>query len=234
MTLRHVLSEDELSTLRSEGYVNLRHTEDALSTLELAKNIGTVLDLQENDPAYPSTEIDILTPKDKTLHQPNRYHGIFGLDEYPAHTDLAHWFRPPRYILLRALRGTPTVKTFIYPAEALLDFLPKKLAARALFFPRTARIVTALPFQISRGSKFTARFDPVFIRPANAEAKHCMDIFRSDSFLSTRKSIILSKPRYALILDNWRCLHGRSSVPASEKNRAIERVYLENIYGISG
>ncbi len=229
-----MLSIDELDALRSEGYASLRCIEGTCSTLELAKNIGVILDLHMIDSAYPSSSIDVLTPKEKTPYQLNRYHGNYGFEEYPAHTDLAHWFIPPRYLLLRAITGTSSVKTFIYSTKALSDLLPSSLADRALFFPRAARTVTALPFRIPRSDEFTVRCDSLFTQPANIEAMHCMEILQSDSFLSTRKSVTLADSRHAIVIDNWRCLHGRSAVQISDRNRTIERIYLENIYGISG
>ena len=47
---------------------------------------------------------------------------------------------------------------------------------------------------------------------------------------SKMKSLTLVKNGDTVIIDNWRCLHGRSKVPESEMDRKLERVYLSEIY----
>ncbi len=227
-----MLSANEIDSLRIFGYAEVQCISEKTSTLELSRNIGSILNLHTIDCIYPSVEVDVLTPKDKASDHLNRYHGNFGFGEYPAHTDFAHWFIPPRYLLLRARTGTSAVRTFIYPTHVLSDLLSSEAVHRALFFPRAARTVTALPFRIPKCDEFTIRYDSFFIQPANVQAAYCMEILRSDVFLSTRKSIVLSDSRHALVIDNWRCLHGRDAVQINDRNRAIERVYLEKIYGI--
>ena len=51
------------------------------------------------------SEIQELTPKEASESAPNLYSGNFGCSDFPFHTDLAHWFQPPRYLVLRCVES---------------------------------------------------------------------------------------------------------------------------------
>lgn len=74
------------------------------------------------------------------------------------------------------------------------------------------------------------RWDSLFLEPINSAAKKAYELFHAHSWgkqdiISTR----LTKPGDTLIIDNWRMLHGRSSVPKISMDRNIQRIYLNNI-----
>ena len=50
---------------------------------------------------------------------PNTYSGIYGLDRFPFHTDLAHWRLPPHYLLLRCVTGHARVPTLVFDGHEL-------------------------------------------------------------------------------------------------------------------
>jgi hypothetical protein len=73
------------------------------------------------------------------------------------------------------------------------------------------------------------RWDSIYLKPASALAA---DIFGAvESFLSRVQpvEIALLEPGDTLIVDNWRCLHGRSSAIGVASMRHIERVYLKEL-----
>jgi alpha-ketoglutarate-dependent taurine dioxygenase len=43
-------------------------------------------------------------------------------------------------------------------------------------------------------------------------------------------SCALARAGDTLLIDNWRMLHARSSIPLGREDRIIERVYLEGLY----
>lgn len=227
-----MLAQINLENLRTFGYTVCTGVSDSISTLNFATAIGSVLNLHTLNRDYPDRSVETLTPKEKCTRDLNRYHGNFGFEEYPLHTDLAHWMVPPRYLLLRGRIGLGTVSTFVLDAPTLTALLPQSIAQRALFFPRQARVTTALPFRISRTLAFTLRWDAMFIRPANVQANACAGIFQSSACLASRTPIVLAGETTTLLVDNWRCLHGRSAVPLADRKRSVERIYLENIHGI--
>lgn len=228
-----MLTHTDLNNLRDAGYVFCADVDDEMATLDIGKKIGTVLNLHSIDPTYPNRSVDTLRPREKCALSLNRYHGNFGFHEYPAHTDFAHWLTPPRFLLLRGRGGAAHVRTHVYHAETVAEMLPVAMIKRALFFPRKARITTALSMRIVRTEELTLRWDPLFIHPANWHAKRCAEILNSTEFKNKRLNFNLGN-NLILIVDNWRTLHGRSSVPPADQSRKVERIYLENIYGIPG
>lgn len=227
-----MLGSVELDSLREDGYAICTGLNRDTSTLEFARTIGTVINLHSVHKAYPDRLVDTLRPQERCTSRLNYYHGNYGFETYPAHTDLAHWQIPPRFLLLRGRAGVGHVSTHVYGTRSLAEILPKGQIKRAIFVPRNARVTTALRMNISRFEEFSLRWDPLFIRPVNSYAYTCVEILISTSLEQRRKSFVLGD-NLALIIDNWRALHGRSTVPLSDRTRMIERVYLESLHGIS-
>jgi hypothetical protein len=62
----------------------------------------------------------------------NSYSSRFGFGSFPMHTDFAHWFIPPRYVVLRCVVGAKDVKTQVLDGGAILKKLGKEQVERAL------------------------------------------------------------------------------------------------------
>jgi alpha-ketoglutarate-dependent taurine dioxygenase len=73
------------------------------------------------------------------------------------------------------------------------------------------------------------RWDPVFLKPLNEPAKDLAKLMRDSEWAKTANEISLCRPGDTLLIDNWRVLHGRSSVPAGSEGRILERVYISEI-----
>jgi len=228
-----MLTHTDLNNLRDAGYVFLAGVDDQVATIEIGKEIGRVINLHSLDSSYPNRSVDTLRPREKCSLSLSRYYGNFGFHEYPAHTDFAHWLIPPRFLLLRGRVRAENVMTHVYDAQTVEEMLPRAIINRALFFPRKSRITIALSMKVARTEEFTLRWDPIFIRPANWHAKCCAEILNSTELKNNRLNFDLGD-NMILIVDNWRTLHGRSSVSPAGQSRKVERIYLENIYGISG
>lgn len=78
--------------VRDVGYVHLAAYEPSKSTEEVVYSLGTPLSLGTGSLVHQ------LTPKPEERSTPNTYSGIFGYDQFPLHTDLAHWRLPPRFL----------------------------------------------------------------------------------------------------------------------------------------
>src|SRR5690606_448828 len=63
--------------------------------------------------------IQDLLPRNAAM--PNTYSGIYGLNPFPFHTDLAHWRLPPRYLLLRCVTGHVDVPTLLLDSQTIFD-----------------------------------------------------------------------------------------------------------------
>lgn len=98
MSLKEVY-RDFRRSVEQFGFYDFGVVDPAISRLDFAKLLGEVFDSHESS--------DRLVAKDLGCSGPNTYSGLFGLEEFPLHTDLAHWHSPPRYILLRVLTSKP-------------------------------------------------------------------------------------------------------------------------------
>jgi L-asparagine oxygenase len=91
--------------IREKGYIFLPEWNVNKSTLELAKLVGSVMRISNFSGLEFIPDVQVLRPREKSDLLLNQYSGQYGLDKFPLHTDLAHWSRPPQYLLLRCLKG---------------------------------------------------------------------------------------------------------------------------------
>lgn len=80
-----------------DGYAVLSGIAPGRSTDRVAARLGDIM------LPWGGELVQELTSR--AISTPNTYSGIFGLERFPFHTDLAHWPIPPRYLLLRCIRG---------------------------------------------------------------------------------------------------------------------------------
>jgi len=89
----------------SNGYKFFSSYRANYSIVEIAEHFGKPLVPWENglvQTLVPHAEAD-----------PNTYSGIYVLNRFPFHSDLAHWRMPPRYLLLRCVTGYADVTTLM-------------------------------------------------------------------------------------------------------------------------
>jgi hypothetical protein len=71
----------------------------------------------------------------------------------------------------------------------------------------------------------------MFIVPMNDAAESVKRVMQASPWGgSNLTQIAFGDPGDTLIVDNWRCLHGRSDVPDEAMDRHLERVYLSEIH----
>src|SRR5438445_588509 len=107
--------DSSILRLTSDGFILLKNIKLETSSLDVANQLGAV------DKVEGLAAVQTLTPRSIDDSMPNTYSGNFGQAEFPLHTDLAHWARPPRYILLRCIRGTEHAKTRILDGNHLIE-----------------------------------------------------------------------------------------------------------------
>lgn len=183
--------------------------------------------LEAKEGMEPTSGIHHLTPKEKVESTPNTYSGQYGHHEFPLHTDLAHWFRPPRYLLLRCVQGNNQVSTRLLDGNKIVDALGVRVLERALVKPRRpikGKLRLMRIFQPGTPSLF--RWDKIFIVPASPAGEVGIAAVINRLKETNIVKVILGNTYDTLLIDNWRMLHGRSAVPDGSDNRIIERVYL--------
>lgn len=206
--------------LEMDGFVNLGVLNPELDTLTVANKIGTIIKIQG------LSEGQRLAPRAKGDFPKNTYSGNYGTDEFPLHTDLAHWYQPPRYFLLRCLVPDPKVSTFIFNFQAALSGLAPVTISRALFKPR--RKVENRQFLLRLKRKEIFRWDCLYLVPDNTEAEE-VSLHLNSLEKNQFHSIKLKDKGQVVLIDNWKVLHGRGSILESSNARLIERVYLSEV-----
>jgi L-asparagine oxygenase len=214
------------SQLDNEGCVCLERFQAGVSTIQVARELGETLQLS-NIPI-----VQQIVPKKQEESTDSLYSGNFGLKEFPFHTDLAHWYIPPRYLMLRCVTPSACAFTAIEEIATVLAGVPRSIIYRALFLPRKKlggkKHLLRLAQDVGDNQLF--RWDSIFIVPANCEAQEISGHLMSLDVKAARRKVALTYPGDTLVIDNWRMLHGRSAIYSSDMTRTLERVYLKEIY----
>jgi alpha-ketoglutarate-dependent taurine dioxygenase len=178
------------------------------------------------------SEIQELTPKEAAESPPNIYSGNFGYGEFPYHTDLAHWFTPPRLLVLRCVEGARDVKTRLIDSTFVIQSFGEDELRRTIVLPRRpidrSRLLLRILERCSTGeSRF--RWDSLFIVPATDLSSRTYQAIQSSLSIVKPAEFVLEKPGDTLVVDNWRILHARSAVPKAQRCRKIHRAYLSTL-----
>lgn len=163
---------------------------------------------------------------------PNTYSGIYGLDSFPFHTDLAHWRLPPRYILLRCIIGHAKVPTLLLDGLSVIESVTPDILTRAIFRPRRpldGRLNLLRLCELTEKG-YCFRWDEVFLKPASTIGTFAHKCVAEKILKDEHMSIVLKQTGDTLLIDNWRMLHSRPAIPSESQNRRIQRIYLETLH----
>lgn len=212
-----------MRTVTRDGFAFLSAYMPDVSTATALHGLSSVVQLDG------FSEVQILRPRHLHESPPNTYSGNFGLDVFPFHTDLAHWYLPPRYVALRCVSGSSAVTTNLLCSSSLLQEFGTTSLHRTLLRPRRPmRGLKVLLRLLERGNDglFRLRWDTLYLAPASEKSTSlCMAIQGYLAAASPTK-IALSNAGDTLIIDNWRMFHARSAVPSVFSERVIHRAYL--------
>ncbi|MDN4573380.1 hypothetical protein DBB29_12405 [Pandoraea cepalis] len=208
-----------LDSLEALGYADLGICDADKSATEVAQQVARCLGVS------PYSEAEQLTANAVTSKGPNTYGGNYGYSELPLHTDLAHWYVPPRYLMLRCVIADPLVSTRVLHHRDVLGVLPRGTADRALVRPR--RKLEGKLFLLRLHQNGIFRWDQLFLVPENEEARKVRDLLVATPSPFNVDEIRLDRPGRTIIIDNWNALHGRSAVQhTGTSRRRIERLYF--------
>lgn len=211
--------------LERDGYAFLEEWHPDLTSTDLVHRSGLVLN-------FGKAPVHRVIPQQDG--PPNTYSGIYGLGEFPLHSDMAHWPEPPRYMFLRCLKGQSAVGTAIVDSCDIIEDVGTLDLARALVKPRRplhGRIPLLSIFRPQRGNRsMLFRWDDRYIVPASPAGQLGVAMIRAALPRSSMRLIYLCKAGDTLWLDNWRMLHGRSSVPEDRADRVLERAYFGEVF----
>jgi alpha-ketoglutarate-dependent taurine dioxygenase len=212
--------------VQQNGYALLPALEPHFSGEEVAALIGSQVALGLGPAVHR------LIPHARIETTPNTYSGLFGYEPFPFHTDLAHWRRPPRYLLLRCVVGYTEVETLVIDGSVIVQSVGAHKLSRALVRPRrpVAGSLSLLRlYQQLDDNQSLVRWDQTYIQPASDAGREGFESFKQALAALTPISISLASVGDTVVLDNWRMLHARGAVPVFCRNRLIERAYLEHV-----
>lgn len=210
-----------LTDLETQGFCFIENLEPEQSTFAVAHAVGDVL--------VPWQDGAVQTLVPRPISTPNTYSGIFGVGDFPFHTDLAHWDIPPRYLLLRCLKGYPEITTNLIDGWEMIPEITLNDLTRAIVRPRRPieGKIKLLRLADETGHTSRLRWDEVFLVPSSRVGK--LTFSRVHEWLQSagQTKLCLMNPGDTLVIDNWRMLHARSHIPEKCKDRMVERVYLK-------
>ena len=201
------------------GFETIAASKTNEGVLEAAHRIGKVF----KPDSMPL--IQTLTPRTQQDAPLSTYSGNFGVGRFPFHTDMAHWHRPPRYILLFCEVPDVRVSTEILHWRNVYPHINKWMHS-ARFMPR--RRLNNQMFRLRIHDGEINRWDPIFIAPQNNSAVALCSFMNENDWGAGCNRVSMSKPGEMLIIDNWKALHSRTSVPA-DSHRVLRRIYLSEL-----
>lgn len=171
-----------------------------------------------------------ITPRKTST--PNTYSGIYGVGRFPFHSDLAHWSEPPRYLLLRCVKGYADVPTLLVDGRMLAEAVSLDILTRAIFRPRRPRVgvLPLLRLCDPTDDGHRIRWDEVFLKPASKIGQIAHAAVHAWLAECQPLRCCLHQAGDVLLIDNWRMLHARAPIPPDRYDRNIERVYLRSLH----
>jgi alpha-ketoglutarate-dependent taurine dioxygenase len=223
-----------IESLNKDGFAFIPSWRPNSNTQEVGELLGKIIDISLFTKGFNIKTVQTLEPRHKQFESCRAYSDMFGLNRFPLHTDLAYWQEPPHYLVLRCLRGSTEVHTRILNAATVERAAGDSVMKRALVKPRHLPHyipVCILPLRLSGLGSNSIRWDSVFLKPVNGMASKLFEVIANlDNDKTLGVNLALVNHGDTLIIDNWRALHGRSSVPSHAEMRRIERLYLSALH----
>lgn len=209
-----------LKALRVDGYVEIEDLESEEHLIELVESFGRIL------PNPDGSLTSKVRAKDGASSRQGTFSHAYGLSPFPMHTDTAYNSLPIRYLILGMLRPSETSTRYINIEKVMQAGSAnlRKLARESIYLIETFEQAKYASVIFSSGGVSGVRYDPNIMTPANKSAKQ-FDLEFSEAISIAGFEEVCWQGNKAIVLDNWKCLHGRSKV--LESNREIIRIYVE-------
>lgn len=214
------ISNDAINRLHHEGFIEFYCNENDI--IKIAKNLGEPISSRLN-----SGVIDYIVPKKNDEAHYNSLSKLYGLNSLPFHTDGAYFEIPPKYIILRYVKGiykpTPThiMKIFNQLSSHNIDKLKKEIW---LVKGRVRNFYSSIISNTLVENEFVIRFDTGCMK-FNGD-NTCIE----NLLLNIKKENIYCinwETNKTVIINNWKVLHSRPKVKIEENNyRTLQRIMV--------
>jgi alpha-ketoglutarate-dependent taurine dioxygenase len=212
------MTDQMLDKLESNGWLELENISSDHELIRISRTLGQIV-LQGSDEL-----IYKLNPNNGEKGIKGTFSNRFGYGYFPLHTDTAFWTIPVRYILLSATRIS-SCNTILTSASCLLDQLSvneRKEAERAIFKIKTIHSQFYSSLLFTENNIMGIKYDPTCMTPVNNCAKKFVK--KMEEIKPNLKEIKWSGNN-AVIIDNWKALHGRGIASINE-TRELKRIYI--------
>jgi hypothetical protein len=210
--------------LETRGWASVGGVSSAEALVALGKLLGSPLPSPNGEMVKA---IKVTAPSEA---RPGSQSFIYGRGPFPLHTDTIFWPLPARYVLLRGSGDTrrPTIVRTIESVVRECGDRLSELADRSIWLVgkgsgNLRKFYCSLRFRQGWGSGW--RYDMDCMTPANAPAAEVNEILRP-LVTAGRGDCIRWSRDTAVVLANWKVLHGRGPEPDGEGIRIIERLYV--------
>jgi alpha-ketoglutarate-dependent taurine dioxygenase len=206
------------SDLRTNGWIEIDNISSDIDLVNISKEIGKIIPQQNGELIYK------LTPSNGKSSVKGTFSNRYGFNSFPLHTDTAFWTVPVRYILLSSLYRSDcnTVLTSASSILNLLELKDRENAQRAIFKIKTTQSQFYSSLIFNERNDTGIKYDSACMFPANNFAKSFVQKL-SESRIPVNE--IKWKGNNAIIIDNWKMLHGRGAALIDEK-RELKRIYI--------
>lgn len=202
---------DIISALSTRGYAEITDVHNTEHALRATEMLGRVIPLN-------GQPVQKLVPKDKETATSQSFSKRHGRGFFPLHTDTAFWTKPARFVVLFSSSKSQTA-TRVLPLQRTQELMAYARRTNPIFQRLTVSgPIYSQPWIDDIGC--CTLYDPCYMRPANHAAKE----FAARTLESaTYTERIAWTGAQALIIDNWRLLHGRDD--CGDDNRVLYRFY---------
>jgi hypothetical protein len=185
--------------LKREGFVAFSRTDnERLSIRKIRDYLGCTV-----------SHYSFLKSRTATRQQ-NSLSDVYGIGEFPPHSDGAHLVSPPDYLIMRGSRNRKA-QTLLWPAVKLLEVLGENAIDAEFSVKRGGRTFSAR-FCAFAADGLRLRFNHDTMKPKNQSAADIHSWLRKPD---VRPIVIDWEKTSLLVVDNQTVLHGRGR---SEKN----------------
>lgn len=209
--------------LNDTGWIQIDgiNTDDQL--MNIAKCLGVPI------PISATSYVAYLRPTRTHHAKPNTLSSSHGLGAFPLHTDTAFWPLPARYLIMRVL-GDHSRPTTIIDFKTVFTHCSKRELhdiRQSIWRIRIPGLQCYCSMMFKHRNQTGWRFDPNCMSPVNGAAKRAAK--QLSRYLNRcRPFSVKWTIGKAVVIDNWRALHGRGRRPVRERNRILHRIYVES------
>lgn len=160
------------------------------------------------------SHVSILKPKSVEDAKPASLSARVGMGEQPLHTDGAHLFQVPDFVVLWAREPNHTATRIWDPRSSI------RAEGMNGIFVISSGTRTWLAPAIAAGQ---LRFDPLCMIPADLAARDLSESLQNPDKQAVQE-VDWNKPGQILLLRNRAVLHGRAKVAPGDENRELVRL----------